>query len=71
MASGGMCCSCWLTCPYTPLPSARLAIVITLSKGVSRIAHRSCCMYSRDDENAIAPIVPSADFAALGGVPSR
>jgi hypothetical protein len=47
-----------LTCPHTLLPSARLTIiVITLSKGIRRIAHRSSSVYSHDDENVIAPRV--------------
>ena len=58
-----------LTCPYTLLPSTRLTIVITRSKGIRRIAHRSCSVYSRDNENAIAPVIASTDFVALGGVP--
>ena len=59
-----------LACPHTLLPSARLAIVTTISKGICRIAHRLCSVYPRDNENVLAPIVPGTDFVALGGVPS-
>ena len=59
-----------LTCPHTLLPSARLTIVTTLSKGTCRIANRLCSVYPRDNENVIALIVPDTDLVALVGVPS-
>ena len=59
-----------LTYPHTFLPSARLTIATALRKGICRIARRLCSVYPRDNENAIAPIVPGAGLVALGGVPS-